>query len=298
MKKALIKKLIGLLVVSAIFYFLIKRLYQNWHQVSSYDWELNYLWLGASFVTLLSYYVSSTIPWKLILERLEGKNLSIKKGYKFWFLSQLGKYLPGKFWAILGRVYFCNEEGFSKSTTTASIIMEYILTVLAGVFVFLLSLAFMKIPSTVGHLYWLLLLIPVGLVSIHPFLFGKVFNFILKKLKRTEIQFDMSYLQIVSFVGFYMILWFFCGLTFFLFVNSIHRVDWSNLIPIMGTFAIAWVIGFLSLITPGGLGVREGVLSILLANYMPVSMAIVVALLSRIWLIAAEFLCAVVAWRL
>lgn len=292
------KKLIGFLIVSTVFYFLIRGLYENWHQVSNYNWEFNYLCLGWSFVVLLSYCALLTILWKLILERLEEKNVSIRKGYKYWSLSQLGRYLPGKFWLVLGRVYLCNKEGFSKSATTASIIMELILTVLAGVFVFLLALPFMKFSLTIHHVYWLLLLIPIGLVSIHPLLFSKLFNFILRKLKRTEIRFDISYSQIVSFIALYMIMWLVCGLAFFLFVNSLYHVGWSKFVGITGTFAIAWVIGFVSFITPAGLGVRELALSVLLANYMPVPMAIVVALVSRIWLTAAELVCAAVAWRL
>ena len=292
------KKLIGFFIVSTIFYFLISELYENWHQVSNYDWGFNYLCLGWSFVVLLSHCVLMTIPWKLILERFEGKNFSIRKGYKYWSLSQLGRYLPGKFWFVLGRVYLCNEEGFSKSATTASIIMELILTVLSGVFVFLLALPFMKFSSTIHHLYWLLLLIPIGLVSIHPLIFSKLFNFILRKLKRTEIQFDVSYSEIVSFVAFYMIIWLICGLAFFLFVNSLYHIGWSKFMAITGTFAVAWVIGFVSFVTPGGLGIRELALSVLLANYMPVPMAIVVALVSRIWFTVAELVCAAVAWRL
>ena len=47
--------------------------------------------------------------------------------------------------------------------------------------------------------------------------------------------------------------------------------------------AFAWIIGFLSFLTPGDLGIREGLLGLLLANYIPIQQATLAALLCRVW---------------
>ena len=60
----------------------------------------------------------------------------------------------------------------------------------------------------------------------------------------------------------------------------------------MGIYAAAWTVGFLSVITPGGLGIREGMLSLLLSAYLPSSTATLVALLSRTWSLAADLVLA------
>lgn len=52
----------------------------------------------------------------------------------------------------------------------------------------------------------------------------------------------------------------------------------------------------MSLVTPGGLGVREGVLSVLLTFCLPPATATLVALLSRVWAICVEIILASVAW--
>jgi hypothetical protein len=57
-----------------------------------------------------------------------------------------------------------------------------------------------------------------------------------------------------------------------------------------GIFAGAWVLGFLSFLAPGGLGVREGILVYLLGFHLPSHVAIVVTLLSRLWVTAAELM--------
>ena len=63
-------------------------------------------------------------------------------------------------------------------------------------------------------------------------------------------------------------------------------------------FALAWVIGFLSFLTPGGLGVREGLLSLLLSSYMPAPQATLIALICRVWMLSAEIVLAGVAFVL
>ena len=52
----------------------------------------------------------------------------------------------------------------------------------------------------------------------------------------------------------------------------------------------------LALLTPAGLGVREGVLVVALAPVLPAGPALVVALLSRVWMMLVELAGAGVAW--
>ncbi len=59
-------------------------------------------------------------------------------------------------------------------------------------------------------------------------------------------------------------------------------------------FAISWEIGFLSFVTPGGLGVREGAVTLMLSPYLTADLAIAVALLSRLVWMACEALGALV----
>ena len=59
-----------------------------------------------------------------------------------------------------------------------------------------------------------------------------------------------------------------------------QRLDWRDLPRLTGAFAGAYAIGFLSLLTPSGLGVREGVLVFLLSGAYPAALVTVVALQS------------------
>jgi hypothetical protein len=41
--------------------------------------------------------------------------------------------------------------------------------------------------------------------------------------------------------------------------------------------------GFLNILTPAGLGVREGIISFFLSFYLATSVAVIVALVTRVW---------------
>jgi len=120
----------------------------------------------------------------------------------------------------------------------------------------------------------------------------KMFHFISRKVFRTDILFKFSFFQFLRFLLTYLLLWGCCGLAFFLFVKSLSPLGWHQFPAMMGIYATAWTVGFLSVVTPGGLGIREGVLSLLLSAYLPPATATLVALLSRLWSLAAELVLA------
>jgi uncharacterized membrane protein YbhN (UPF0104 family) len=66
-----------------------------------------------------------------------------------------------------------------------------------------------------------------------------------------------------------------------------------------GAFALAYVVGLLAVFAPGGIGVREAVLGMLLGSFgggdLPVHL---LAVASRLWAIAAELLILLLAFTL
>jgi uncharacterized membrane protein YbhN (UPF0104 family) len=92
--------------------------------------------------------------------------------------------------------------------------------------------------------------------------------------------------------------WVVTGLAFAALVHSLHPLAAADVPLAVAAYAGAYAIGFLALITPAGLGVREGVLTVALAQIMPVGAALAVALLSRLWMMLVELLGAGVAHQL
>jgi hypothetical protein len=93
----------------------------------------------------------------------------------------------------------------------------------------------------------------------------------------------------------YALYWAVTGLAFAALVAALHPLDAGDVPLVMAAYAAAYAAGFLALLTPAGLGVREGVLVVALAPVLPAGPALVVALVSRVWMMLVELAGAAVA---
>jgi hypothetical protein len=86
----------------------------------------------------------------------------------------------------------------------------------------------------------------------------------------------------------YAVSWTVIGLAFMTLAYAVQPdIDTGNWLNFAGLFAGAWVIGFLSFITPGGIGVRDGLLVWGLGAILGDPLPFLVAVLARIlWTIA------------
>jgi hypothetical protein len=138
----------------------------------------------------------------------------------------------------------------------------------------------------------------VGLVFLHPKVFYRIINFILLRWKNEEIKMYMRYRDIIQLFAVYNLIVLFQGIAFYFFVNAICYVSLNNILGLTGSLAIAGALGTLSVFSPSGLGVREGILALLLTNYVISPLAVLISLLARIWITLGEIICALFAWRL
>ena len=73
------------------------------------------------------------------------------------------------------------------------------------------------------------------------------------------------------------------------------ELEVPQLLLVVSAFVASWAAGFISVITPGGIGVREGVFVILLSSFLTVHEAALVAILARALWTIAELGCASLA---
>ena len=100
---------------------------------------------------------------------------------------------------------------------------------------------------------------------------------------------------VVLLVAGYALYWAVTGLAFAALVASLYPLAPGDVPVVVAAYAAAYAAGFLALLTPAGLGIREGVLVVALAPVLPAGPALVVALLSRLWMMLVELAGAAVA---
>jgi len=287
-RKGIGKRILQVLLIVVIFYFLARNLYLNWNKIVQYDWNINYYFLAYSFLLLMVGSFLIALGWNLILRVLGGK-LGYKRALKIFFITDLAKYVPGKVWTIVGKVYLCAKEGIPIAKTSASVVIQPLIQVIAGILIFLLSLPFWtKTSGFMSKLYLFFPLIPIGLILLHPAIMTKPLNFVLTRLKQKPIELNIKYRDILLILLLWCGLWIITGIASYFLIISIYSFPTSQLPVVIGIFSIAGISQFL---TPSGIGVLEGVLTVLLGLYLPVHIAIFIALLARVWKTVTELVC-------
>lgn len=291
MAKKLTYKIFSYLVILFIFFFLGKALLENWQKVKNYHFSFNYFCLILSWFFMSLAMVLGFCIWNKMLRILEPeKKISYLKAIQIAIYTWFGRYLPGKVWMFAGRVYLGRREGLSKKVLTVSAVYEIVLSIASG---FLLS--FLLLSIAFGHKLQYLYLVPAliiigGLFFIHPKIICPLFNIGLRKFRKTEIQPAdfLSYRRIAQIIFFHSICFLIEGTGFFFLVNAIAPLSFCAMIGVIGAYVLSVVSGAVALFAPAGLGVREGILVLILQFYLPVSIAVLISLMARIWISLIE----------
>ena len=288
LKSKTLQTVVVVLVILVIFSFMGRGLWKNWRQIPFEQVHFNYWLLIVSYLCLFGWFATFAGAWKLILAAY-GSHLRFFRAFQIMAVSNLGKYIPGKVWFTLGRMYLAKQFGVPERISIAGVVLETLLLVISAGMIGLLTVAgpwMEQVPFRVSVLA--LVVVLCGLLVVHPRIFGRLANFALRKLKRDEIQMNLSYGGIVGLLVLYFVVWLWQGIGFFFLIRSFYEIEIAQWPFFWGIYTLAWMIAFLSLLTPGGLGVREGIMIFFLSFYMPVSMAIIVAVLARVWTTIAE----------
>lgn len=277
-------------MVVTIFFFLGKMVWDHWNQVkeASFTFEIFPLLLS-TLIFAFSYFIQIW-AWYLITVKLKIA-LSPSDTLKSWFYSQLGKYLPGKVWLLLSRFYFYESKGKSKKTISVALYFEMMTMIAAAGLIFLAALIFYR---EMGLFYswkqsgWLVLLSLLGFAFLHPRVLQKILNWILVQFEREPVSLSISYPDILWILLVCIVSWLVGGVGFYLFVDAVYPVAPQYILFLTGALAISSTLGLIAIFAPSGLGVREGALVYLLSLMMATPIAVILSVLTRIWMTLIE----------
>ena len=297
-KKTLLR-LIQFLLIGVIFYFLIRGLLANWGQVKDFDWKFDYYLLTLSVALQVLTLLWLLKIWKSILRRT-GSSVTYRKLFKAWFISNLGKYVPGKVWQFLGMLLLLEREGVPKKNTFSTGVLGQTLSVISGLLIsalFLGSDLYSQILAKNPALIIVLIVFLIGVLALifYPQLLERAINLALRILKKDQILLDLKSKNVFLYILSYSLAWLFFGLAFTIFIKAFTPTPLGMYPGLTGAFAFSFNIGFLALFAPGGIGVREGILVLLLGSYFPAPVAILISILSRLWMSLVELLCFLIA---
>lgn len=296
---------IGLpLFILAIFLYSVKR---NWSELAAYHFQWNPWLLALSFLGFFLQELSYGLIWRMVLRRL-GYRLDLRACLRIYLASEFVRYVPGNVWHVLTRILWVGKYGVPRPVAFASMMVELITKLAAGVLIFALSLLFW---SDIGAVSLLVrgtpIVVGLGialmfglLVVLHPRVLSGLLNFALRVLKRNPVVLTLRYSDILLVTLAWCASWFIAGSAFYVLLLALLPTMPLAVLPIcIGAYAIGWDIGFVSFITPSGLGFREGAIVGLFALALPVvpaTVAAILAVLSRLVSTVAELVCVSIAY--
>lgn len=259
----------------------------DWGQLAHLHFNWVYL-VGATFFAGVMRFWSVMI-WKYILIDLGAKSLpsfiTLSHVYsKAW----MGRYLPGKVTWIAGKVYMAGQHGISKSRLTVGSILEGGMQVVAIMVVSLLLLGFDHRSSVIPSEYKVLSIIFASLLllMLYPAIFNRLLRFAYLALKKKDPHVELLINEKAVLRAFilYAIGGFIQGISEFFITRAIFpSLSWQDFLFVVGAFNLAGALGIAALFAPSGLGVRDGVVLVLLSAIMPKEVALAVTVTSRVW---------------
>ena len=288
-KTSLKKKIVkigGILLAAVILGFMVKEFIQNWQDIRPYLENAKLGILGIAILLYAAAFLATGYNWAYLLWRMDSR-LEKREYLHIHMVSALARYIPGGIWNIVGKAYMCTEKGVEKSATTASMILEYVFQILSsGLFLLfflpVLIQEFLTPILTAGFILItiLILIFLPWIVRIGIKILGKVFR---EDLSGMQIKNRYVYQILAQYVG----VWLFTGFGLIVLVRAFENISWLQGLYLMLSYPISWVAGFLSP-SPNGMGVREGVLRLLLGERYSYELLLLITLTTRIWTILGE----------
>ena len=249
--------------------------------------------LGLGTVNLLG----MAALWTWLARRL-GEDIRYPEGVAAWVGSNLGRYIPGKVWQLAGLAAFMRGTGRSGSVALVSALVFQIVVLVSGIAAALLTLG-----NRIGDAFGGSILLPVGLavalaLTLHPTILRRA-TAALAKLLREDGPTVSSLIERERPTGgayswmlgvALLLAWWVYGAGLWFLVAGVSEAPVSDIRTLTGIFAASYVAGYLAIVTPGGLIVREGAMTLLLtaATPLPAAAAVGIAVLARLWTIASE----------
>ncbi|XDD51554.1 hypothetical protein AB3N59_07415 [Leptospira sp. WS92.C1] len=279
-------KFSGYIITFVSFFFLSKILIQ-------YDWSI--LW-KFNLKTLLFFFLVLPLfygfffclmgyAWKIILEFTVSKPGSIPFPDILYVYTKanIGKYLPGNVMEFVIRNFLANKMNISHANIAFSSFLEIGISLFVAILIALalnhqsLILTFLVFKERLWIFVALLLIL-----SVTSFLLlyksEKIRSLFLQLFDKRSFKMILTTSIIYSLV--------FVNLTFTLLLIFTELFDiplgLSFSIQCVSAFVISWIIGFVVPGAPGGLGVKEAVLVILLTGIADESIVITVAMIHRL----------------
>ena len=239
-------------------------------------------------VVLAIYYLVFVLGWMRILWDW-GIPISYPAALRAEMVSMLAKYIPGGVWTPAARVVAARRAGVTDAAlVTVSILVEAGISAVAGVVVFVVSLAWVKgVDAPIAPLV-VFAVVVTGLL--HPRVFCPLASRILRRLGHGSLP-PLRTSTMAFLLLFYCGTWLIGGTALWLLLRSVGAHPGpSSIVFLGGVAAVGAIVAVLAVFAPSGLGPREASMYGLMLAIVSPGAALSATLLNRVAITVVEVL--------
>ena len=273
----------GLLILG----FLAFALIDGWKAVSEYEWDLDPALFTLSCLVLALFYVMSGLGYTAIQDDMHSPGPPRRVTLAIWAKSLLGRYVPGNVLMVVGRVVLAYERGVPRRVTLGATAYEQVLTLGVAALGSVLYIALFAGEDRSAGL-WLLALVPLGLLFLHPRVFGPLTAWALRKAGREPLPRLIPGGRLVVLLGWYTLVAGVLGVGIWLGVRAAAGSAAGSPAEVGLAFLLSFAVSMVAFIFPSGLGVREGAFALALAQNLPTGVAVALSVGTRVLLTVVE----------
>lgn len=266
--------------------------------------SINWIYIVLAFLIMIVIYFIQVLLWLSSMKSI-GIKISVFDALPGYWISFIPRYIPGTIWGYLSRSdWFFRKKNIPYGLTNTGSVIEALIVLIGGFAAIISTTKKTDVSSYEGYLVSILLILLSGVFLYAFFRWIIKFNFD-TKIKIISIPsgglnlkywFHGVFLSLLNWILFGLVLWL---VIVSMSLSSLQPIN-SYIIPSISIYSIAWLIGFIVIIIPGGLGIRESIMAILLTNTFSlnystsVTIAVIIRLISLmtelIWIIMAVLL--------
>lgn len=284
-RRAVVTSVLGAVLGGAAMFLVIRTLVSEWDEAESAITGAEPTWLVLAVVLAAAGMASIGLVWGRVLHRF-GVTVGPVRVLAWYFVGELGKYLPGGVWPVVGRGELARRGGVPRTRAYASVALSLGMLYLAAMFV---ATAFAPFAiSGGGFSTWMLFLLalPIGVVALHHSVIGWVVD-VVSRLTRKPIHVEVPrWRESLTLVAMYTPTWLLIGGATWAVARAITPD--ASAPRVIFAAVLSWVVGFLAVPVPAGAGVREAVL--LAASGLDGGVAAATAIIARVIFVAVDAL--------
>jgi uncharacterized membrane protein YbhN (UPF0104 family) len=219
-----------------------------------------------------------------------GRRVPRGKVLVWWFVGELGKYVPGGVLSVVGRAEAARRAGVRRSAAYGSVPLTLALRYLAGMVAFAVLVPFDLANQKSMAALVAVLALPVGLVALHPTVLGYL-KARAERLAKRPLDLPIpSWGHTVRLTADYLPNWALVIASTWCVSRAISPD--APVLRIALATLLSWILGFLAFPIPAGAGVREAVF--VAASGLPAGLGATIAIASRLAFILVDGLGAAV----